>query len=155
MHDSLVKFGHPSHNLALNATFIFSSQDLEETCDKGKLKVNKAVSKLCIDYSYNSRCCLFKTPPTTGQNLCLFLTRTILEINKVVCKKTLSETHASWCCKKLVHLASVCCANRIAVKFRGRIVRQSFFWKQLGLFLRHSAGKKISGFCPVVGGASN
>ena len=63
-------------------------------------------------------------------------TRTIQEISKVVCKKTMSETRAfitSLCSRNARITASVCCADRIALSFAGvlhdRVVVVVFFLK--------------------------
>ena len=79
----------------------------------------------------------------------LFFTPTIQENSKVVCKKTMSETHAfitSLCLWNVCITASVCCANSIAVSFVGVLHNRVFFKKQLCWFLQCSEGKKNQDF---------
>ena len=61
----------------------------------------------------------------------IIFTCTIQEISKVVCKKTLTDTHpfiTSLCCMKRAHYRKVCCANRIALSFAG-VLHDRVFWK--------------------------
>ena len=55
---------------------------------------------------------------------------TIHEISKVVCKKTMSKTHAfitSLCCMKPAHNSKRMMRKQDCVKFRRHIARQSLF----------------------------
>ena len=77
-----------------------------------------------------------------------YLTHTVLEISKVVCKKTLLETRAfitSWCCMKRALYCKCMLYKQGCFKFHWRIAWQ-FFFKQLCWFLRCSAGKKYQDF---------
>ena len=83
----------------------------------------------------------------------IFFTRTIQEISKVVCKKTMSETCAfisSLCCMKRAYY-SKCMLRKVSWTY----CMTDFFWKQLCWFLRCSAGNEKSRFYPAVGGVSN
>ena len=76
----------------------------------------------------------------------IIFTRTIQEISKVVCKKTMSEMCAlltSLCCMK--HYSKRMLHKQDCVKFHGHIAWQ-FFLKQLCWFLQCSAGKKNQEF---------
>ena len=70
-----------------------------------------------------SRCCCNETPSTAGRKLDFF-TRTIHEISKLVCEKTLSGTRAfitRVCCMKRAHYSKRMLCEQDCVKFRGRI----------------------------------
>ena len=59
----------------------------------------------------------------------IIFTRTIQEISKVVCKKTVSETRTlitSLCCMKRSHYSKRMLRKQDCVKFHGRIAWQSF-----------------------------
>ena len=66
----------------------------------------------------------------------IIFTRTLQKIRKVVCKKTMSDTHAF-----ITSLYAICCTNRTALSFAG-VLHYRVFWKQLCWFLWCSAGKK-------------
>ena len=79
----------------------------------------------------------------------IIFTHPIQENSKVVCKKTLIETRAfitSLSCMKCTYYSKRMLCKQDCVKFRGRIACQEFFWKQLCLLLRCSAGKKNQDF---------
>ena len=75
----------------------------------------------------------------------IIFTRTVQEISKVVCKKTLSETLAfitSLCCMKRTHYSKRMLRKQDCVKFLGRIAWQSVFENNFADF-SDVVGKKI------------
>ena len=93
----------------------------------------------------------------------IIFTRTIQEISKVVCKKTMSETGAfitSLCCIKRVHYSKRMLRKRDCVSFVG-ILNDRFFFFFFFFFFNSFANfsvvvrvRKKSRFRPAVGGVS-
>ena len=91
----------------------------------------------------NSRCCLFKMPPTTGRNINFFYPH-IWEMSKVIYKKTLSGV---FCMKPCTCIYNKCMLiTQDCVKFRGcqaqAYCTTEISCKQLCWFPGCSAGKK-------------